>query len=157
MGCGGHRLVAYLLPLVLLSCTLFCGWISPQCLALTVWFPYCQATVTFFDITPTGRILNRFSSDLYCVDDSLPFMLNIFLANMYGLLGMLVIMTYGLPWIGLVLLPLAVVYFFVQRYYRFTSRELKRLYSVTLSPIYTHFSETLSGLSTVRAMRATKR
>ncbi|NXO08693.1 MRP7 protein, partial [Oriolus oriolus] len=116
-----------------------------------------KATVTFFDTTPTGRILNRFSSDLYCVDDSLPFILNIFLANIYGLLGMLVIMTYGLPWIGLVLLPLAAVYFFIQRYYRFTSRELKRLYSVTLSPIYTHFSETLSGLSSIRAMRATKR
>ncbi|NWW10629.1 MRP7 protein, partial [Oreocharis arfaki] len=116
-----------------------------------------KATVTFFDTTPTGRILNRFSSDLYCVDDSLPFILNIFLANIYGLLGMLVIMTYGLPWIGLALLPLAVVYFFIQRYYRFTSRELKRLYSVTLSPIYTHFSETLSGLSSIRAMRATKR
>ncbi|NXY03430.1 MRP7 protein, partial [Pteruthius melanotis] len=116
-----------------------------------------KATVTFFDTTPTGRILNRFSSDLYCVDDSLPFILNIFLANIYGLLGMLVIMTYGLPWIGVVVLPLAVVYFFIQRYYRFTSRELKRLYSVTLSPIYTHFSETLSGLSSIRAMRATKR
>ncbi|NWT64717.1 MRP7 protein, partial [Prunella himalayana] len=116
-----------------------------------------KATVTFFDTTPTGRILNRFSSDLYCVDDNLPFILNIFLANIYGLLGMLVIMTYGLPWIGLVLLPLAVVYFFIQRYYRFTSRELKRLHSITQSPIYTHFSETLSGLSTIRAMRATKR
>ncbi|NXR01079.1 MRP7 protein, partial [Sagittarius serpentarius] len=116
-----------------------------------------KATITFFDTTPTGRILNRFSSDLYCVDDSLPFILNIFLANMYGLLGMLVIITYGLPWIGLVLLPLAALYFSIQRYYRRTSRELKRLYSVTLSPIYTHFSETLSGLSIIRAMRATQR
>ncbi|NWI95001.1 MRP7 protein, partial [Pitta sordida] len=116
-----------------------------------------KATVTFFDTTPTGRILNRFSSDLYCVDDSLPFILNIFLANIFGLLGMLVIITYGLPWIGLFLLPLAVLYFSIQRYYRRTSRELKRLYSVTLSPIYTHFSETLSGLSTIRAMRATQR
>ncbi|NXI60347.1 MRP7 protein, partial [Chloroceryle aenea] len=116
-----------------------------------------KATVTFFDTTPTGRILNRFSSDLYCVDDSLPFILNIFLANMFGLLGMLVIITYGLPWIGLVLLPLAALYFSIQRYYRRTSRELKRLYSVTLSPIYTHFSETLSGLSSIRAMRATQR
>ncbi|KFR10532.1 Multidrug resistance-associated protein 7 [Opisthocomus hoazin] len=95
--------------------------------------------------------------DLYCVDDSLPFILNIFLANMYGLLGMLVIITYGLPWIGLILLPLAALYFSIQRYYRRTSRELKRLYSVTLSPIYTHFSETLSGLSSIRAMRATQR
>ncbi|NXP50331.1 MRP7 protein, partial [Heliornis fulica] len=116
-----------------------------------------KATVTFFDTTPTGRILNRFSSDLYCVDDSLPFILNIFLANMYGLLGMLVIITYGLPWIGLFLLPLAALYFSIQRYYRRTSRELKRLYSVTLSPIYTHFSETLLGLSSIRAMRATQR
>ncbi|KAM6128193.1 ATP-binding cassette sub-family C member 10 isoform 2-T2 [Pterocles gutturalis] len=116
-----------------------------------------KATVTFFDTTPTGRILNRFSSDLYSVDDSLPFFLNIFLANLYGLLGMLVIIAYGLPWIGLVLLPLAVLYFSIQRYYRRTSRELKRLYSVTLSPIYTHFSETLSGLSSIRAMRATQR
>uniref|UniRef100_A0A8B9P5N0 ATP-binding cassette, sub-family C (CFTR/MRP), member 10 n=1 Tax=Apteryx owenii TaxID=8824 RepID=A0A8B9P5N0_APTOW len=116
-----------------------------------------KATVTFFDTTPIGRILNRFSSDLYCVDDSLPFILNIFLANMYGLLGMLVMITYGLPWIGLVLLPLAALYFSIQRYYRRTSRELKRLYSLTLSPIYTHFSETLSGLSSIRAMRATHR
>ncbi|KAM6280160.1 ATP-binding cassette sub-family C member 10 isoform 2-T2 [Porphyrio hochstetteri] len=116
-----------------------------------------KATVTFFDTTPTGRILNRFSSDLYCVDDSLPFILNIFLANVYGLLGMLVIITYGLPWISLVLLPLAALYFSIQRYYRRTSRELKRLYSITLSPIYTHFSETLSGLSSIRAMRATRR
>ncbi|NWR28958.1 MRP7 protein, partial [Tachuris rubrigastra] len=116
-----------------------------------------KATVTFFDTTPTGRILNRFSSDLYCVDENLPFFLNIFLANMYGLLGILVIISYGLPWIALVLLPLAVLYFSIQRYYRHTSRELKRLYNVTLSPIYTHFSETLSGLSSIRAMRATQR
>ncbi|NWI64440.1 MRP7 protein, partial [Todus mexicanus] len=116
-----------------------------------------KATVTFFDTTPTGRILNRFSSDLYCVDDTLPFVLNVFLANLYGLLGMLVIITYGLPWIALVLLPLAALYFSIQRYYRRTSRELKRLSSVTLSPIYTHFSETLSGLNIIRAMRAAQR
>lgn len=113
--------------------------------------------MTFFDTTPTGRILNRFSSDLYCVDDSLPFLLNIFLANIFGLLGMLVMITYGLPWIGLVLLPLAAIYYSIQHYYRRTSRELKRLYSLTLSPIYTHFSETLTGLSTIRATRATGR
>ncbi|KAL7987480.1 hypothetical protein Chor_006399 [Crotalus horridus] len=116
-----------------------------------------KATMTFFDTTPTGRILNRFSSDLYCVDDSLPFILNIFLANIFGLLGMLVMITYGLPWIGLVLLPLVAIYYSIQLYYRRTSRELKRLYSLTLSPIYTHFSETLTGLSTIRATRVTGR
>ncbi|PIO32590.1 hypothetical protein AB205_0204560 [Aquarana catesbeiana] len=112
-----------------------------------------RATVTFFDSTPVGRIINRFSSDMYCVDDFLPFILNIFLANIFGLLGMLVMISYGLPMILPVLLPLGLLYYSIQRYYRHTSRELKRLQSITLSPIYSHFSETLSGLSTIRATR----
>lgn len=102
-----------------------------------------QTTMAFFDTTPLGRILNRFSSDLYSVDDSLPFVLNILLANIFGLLGMLVVISYGLPWVLVALLPL--------HFYRHTSRELKRLCSLTLSPIYSHFSETLTGLGTIRA------
>uniref|UniRef100_A0A672ZE54 ATP-binding cassette, sub-family C (CFTR/MRP), member 10 n=1 Tax=Sphaeramia orbicularis TaxID=375764 RepID=A0A672ZE54_9TELE len=110
-----------------------------------------KATVSFFDTTPLGRILNRFSSDLYSVDDSLPFILNILLANIFGLLGMLVVISYGLPWVLVPLLPLAVLYYRIQQFYRHTSRELKRLYSLTLSPVYSHFSETLTGLGTIRA------
>lgn len=45
----------------------------------------------------------------------------------------------------------------MQYNYRLTSRELKRLSSVTLSPIFGHFNETLQGLSTIRALRATQR
>ncbi|XP_061421515.1 ATP-binding cassette sub-family C member 10 isoform X3 [Lethenteron reissneri] len=116
-----------------------------------------QAPVSFFDATPTGRIMNRFSSDLFTVDDSLPFIMNIFLAQLFGLVGAIVVMCYGLPWMALVLLPLAGVYFCVQKYYRFTSRELKRLGSVTLSPIYSHFAESLSGLAVIKAFRATDR
>lgn len=112
---------------------------------------FFQATVTFFDITPLGRILNRFSSDLYTVDDSLPFILNILLANIFGLLGMLVVISYGLPWVLVPLLPLALIYYHTQRFYRYTSRELKRLCSLTLSPVYSHFSETITGLGTIRA------
>uniref|UniRef100_A0A4W3JSC8 ATP-binding cassette, sub-family C (CFTR/MRP), member 10 n=1 Tax=Callorhinchus milii TaxID=7868 RepID=A0A4W3JSC8_CALMI len=116
-----------------------------------------KATVTFFDMTPVGRIVNRFSSDLYCMDDTLPFILNIFLANLFGLLGTVIVIIYGLPWIVLMLLPLAALYFHIQRYYRCTSRELKRLSSLSLSSIYTQFSETLTGLSTIRASRAMDR
>ncbi|KAI5626621.1 multidrug resistance-associated protein 7 isoform X1, partial [Silurus asotus] len=116
-----------------------------------------KATVAFFDTTPLGRILNRFSSDIYSVDDSLPFVLNILLANVFSLLGMLVVMSYGLPWVLLPLVPLGVLYYQTQRFYRHSSRELKRLCSLTLSPVYSHFSETLSGLATVRASGHTAR
>ncbi|GAA6102451.1 ATP-binding cassette sub-family C member 10 isoform X1 [Tachysurus ichikawai] len=116
-----------------------------------------KATVTFFDTTPLGRVLNRFSSDIYSIDDSLPFVLNILLANAFGLLGMLVVMSYGLPWVLLPLIPLGVLYYQTQKFYRHSSRELKRLCSLTLSPVYSHFSETLSGLVTVRASGHTAR
>lgn len=46
-----------------------------------------QAKIIFFDTTPVGRILNRLSSDVYAIDESLPFVLNIFLAQIFGLFG----------------------------------------------------------------------
>lgn len=46
-----------------------------------------QTEFTFFDVTPLGRILNRFSSDTYTIDDSLPFVLNILLSQVVGLIG----------------------------------------------------------------------
>lgn len=107
--------------------------------------------MTFFDTTPMGRVLNRFSSDLNTVDDSLPFILNILLARVFSLVGMLAVISFGLPWVLLALLPLALFYHRTQLFYRHTSRELKRLCSLSLSPIYSHFSETLTGLGTIRA------
>ena len=73
-----------------------------------------QAPVSFFDITPIGRILNRFSSDVFSVDDTLPFILNIFLAQAFSLLGVIVICIYGLPYIVLLIAPLTVIYYFIQ-------------------------------------------
>ncbi|XP_077574200.1 ATP-binding cassette sub-family C member 10 isoform X1 [Stigmatopora nigra] len=116
-----------------------------------------KATVSFFDTTPLGRILNRFSSDVYSVDDSLPFILNILLANVFALLGTLAVTSVALPWSLLALPPLGLLYFSTQRFYRHTSRELKRLCSITLSPVYSHFSETLCGLATIRASRSCAR
>ncbi|XP_076252825.1 ATP-binding cassette sub-family C member 10 isoform X2 [Rhynchophorus ferrugineus] len=116
-----------------------------------------KAKAAFFDITPIGRILNRFSSDSYTVDDSLPFILNVLLAQLFGLIGSISITVYGLPWICLFLVPLIPVYHWLQNYYRLTSRELKRISSVTLSPVYSHFNETLQGLTIINAMRVSQR
>lgn len=116
-----------------------------------------QAPVTFFEATPTGRVLNRFSSDVACTDDSLPFMLNILLANGAGLLGLLAVLGSGLPWLLLLLPPLGFLYYRIQRHYRESSRELRRLCSLTLSPLYTHLADTLAGLPVLRATGASDR
>ncbi|XP_025846741.2 ATP-binding cassette sub-family C member 10 isoform X2 [Vulpes vulpes] len=116
-----------------------------------------MAPVTFFDSTPAGQVLNRFSSDVACADDSLPFTLNILLANAAGLLGLLAVLGSGLPWLLLLLPALSVLYYRVQRHYRASSRELRRLSSLTLSPLYTHLADTLAGLPVLRAAGATSR
>lgn len=55
------------------------------------------------------------------------------------------------------IVPLAGIYYWVQRYYLRTSRELKRLDSVSRSPIYAHFQESLGGITTIRAYRQQQR
>ena len=102
-----------------------------------------------------GRILNLFSSDQYTVDDSLPFKINIFLAQVFGLLGSVFITLYDLPWILLLYIPL--IYYTVQIYNRHISRDLKRLHVLSHSHLYAHFTETLRGLLTIRAIRAIDR
>ncbi|CAM8929378.1 unnamed protein product [Rhodiola kirilowii] len=111
------------------------------------------APVSFFDETPGGRILNRFSSDLYTIDDSLPFISNILLANSVALLGIVAVLSYVQVIFLVVLLPFWFLYSKLQFYYRSTSRELRRLDSVSRSPIYASFMETLDGSSTIRALK----
>ncbi|KAM3380564.1 ABC transporter C family member 13 isoform X1 [Capsicum galapagoense] len=112
-----------------------------------------SAPISFFDLNPTGRIINRLSSDLYTIDDSLPFILNILLANFVGLLGIAVVLSYVQVMFLFLLMPFWYIYRKLQLYYRSTSRELRRLDSVSRSPIYASFTETLDGSSTIRGFK----
>ncbi|PNH37816.1 hypothetical protein VD0004_g8985 [Verticillium dahliae] len=116
-----------------------------------------RSPMSFFDVTPTGRILNRFSSDIYRVDEVLARTFNMLFVNLARSCFTLAVISVSTPAFIAFIIPLALTYYWIQRYYLRTSRELKRLDSVSRSPIYAHFQESLGGVSTIRAYRQQQR
>ncbi|KAJ2907230.1 hypothetical protein MKZ38_006524 [Zalerion maritima] len=112
-----------------------------------------RSPMSFFDVTPAGRILNRFSSDVYRVDEVLARTFNMLFVNLARSGFTLVVISVSTPIFVALIIPLGLAYYWIQRYYLRTSRELKRLDSISRSPIYAHFQESLGGISTIRAYR----
>nr|XP_008197328.1 PREDICTED: multidrug resistance-associated protein 1 isoform X6 [Tribolium castaneum] len=108
---------------------------------------------TFFDVTPVGRILNRFSKDVDTLDNILPMTLRGWITCFFSVLGTLVVISVSTPIFIAVIVPIGILYYFIQRFYVATSRQLKRLESVSRSPIYSHFGETITGVQAIRAFR----
>ena len=69
----------------------------------------------------------------------------------------LILVVASTPLFSILIIPLAAIYLWIQRYYLRASRELKRLDSVSKSPIYAHFQESLGGMTTIRAYRHQQR
>ncbi len=110
-----------------------------------------RAPQSFFDTTPIGRILSRFSKDFYSIDVDLSDQLDMFLFCVLTVLVSLGTITFVTPWFGIAVVPLGYMYFKFLNYFRNVSRETKRLESISRSPVYGQFSETLGGLTTIRA------
>lgn len=110
-----------------------------------------KAPMSFFETTHTGRILNRFTNDIYKIDEMLGRTFMQFFNNVIKVTFTIVVITFTTWQFVFLILPLMVVYTYYQQYYMRTSRELRRLDSTTRSPIYSHFQESLGGLSTIRA------
>ncbi|XP_014681338.1 PREDICTED: multidrug resistance-associated protein 1-like isoform X2 [Priapulus caudatus] len=116
-----------------------------------------RSPMSFFDTTPLGRIVNRFSKDIDVVDNIIPMSLQNWLFCVFYVFGTLFLISYGTPIFAAAIPPLAVLYWFIQRIYVASSRQLKRLESISRSPIYSHFSETVTGASTIRAFQVQER
>jgi len=107
--------------------------------------------IRFFDATPVGRILNRFSRDVDAVERELAWSIASAVRSILWTLGSLVVILAVIPAAIFVIIPALVLYYRVQKQYRSTARETKRLHSITRSPRFAHFKETLQGLTVVRA------
>jgi ATP-binding cassette, subfamily C (CFTR/MRP), member 1 len=116
-----------------------------------------RAPTSFFDTTPIGRILSRFSKDMYAIDVELTDHLDFFLFSSLNIFLSIAVIFFVTPWFGVIVPPLIFIYLKVLNYFREVSRETKRLDSISRSPVYAQFSETLGGLSTIRAYGVTER
>ncbi|KAI5067251.1 hypothetical protein GOP47_0017779 [Adiantum capillus-veneris] len=112
-----------------------------------------RAPMSFFDTTPTGRILTRASTDQATMDILLPLSVMLALILYSATIGV-VIVTCVVTWpVIFVILPLAWVYLHYQSFYISSSREITRLDSVTKAPVIHHFTETIAGFMVIRGFR----
>ena len=110
-----------------------------------------RAPTRFYESTPLGRILNRFAKDMDNIDTSVPDSLTTYLRTIVVCIGTLILVVFITPISILALIPVMFFYYRVQLFYRASSREMKRIESISKSPIFAHFSETLNGLSSIRS------
>uniref|UniRef100_A0A4W2CZ23 Cystic fibrosis transmembrane conductance regulator n=1 Tax=Bos indicus x Bos taurus TaxID=30522 RepID=A0A4W2CZ23_BOBOX len=113
-----------------------------------------RASVLFFNSNPIGRILNRFSKDIGHMDDLLPLIFLDFIQAFLLVIGVVGVMVAVIPWIAIPVIPLGIAFFFLQRYFSETSRDIKRLECATRSPVFSHLASSLRGLWTIRAYKA---
>jgi ATP-binding cassette subfamily C (CFTR/MRP) protein 1 len=112
-----------------------------------------RSTMQFFESTPSGRILNRFSKDVDATEKGIPDSFRRLLITCFQVLSSLVVISSVTPLFILPLVPIAVLYLLMRSVYIKSVRQLKRMHSVSRSPIFSHFSECLTGVSTIRAFK----
>ncbi|KAG0205587.1 hypothetical protein BGX28_002792 [Mortierella sp. GBA30] len=116
-----------------------------------------RAPLRFFDTTPVGRIMNRFSKDFETVDGSIAYHCSQLLKVTMSVGSIVIVLAYITPLFVVVAALISAAYLAIGKRYIASSRELKRLHSVSRSPIYSLFGETLAGAATIRAFSEQRR
>ncbi|KAG2394743.1 ABC transporter C family member 3 [Vigna angularis] len=116
-----------------------------------------RAPISFFDSTPSGRILNRASIDQSSLDMYIANILWAITLNLVQLLGNVIVMSQAAWQVFIVLIPVMAASIWYQRYYSASARELARLVGTCQAPVIQHFSETISGSTTIRSFEQESR
>nr|QIT08315.1 putative ABC transporter C family member 3-like protein [Siraitia grosvenorii] len=116
-----------------------------------------RAPMSFFDSTPSGRILNRASTDQTAIDMEIPFRVGAFCFNVIQLLGIIAVMSQVAWQVFMIFIPVMALCIWYEQYYIPSARELSRLIGVCKAPVIQLFSETISGSTTIRSFNQESR
>ncbi|CAG9574110.1 putative ATP-binding cassette protein subfamily C,member 2 [Leishmania major strain Friedlin] len=110
-----------------------------------------RGTMEFFDTTPLGRILNRFSRDVDVTDNTLPMSMLQMMNCLFGILSSLLVTFFTQPLVIFVLAPCGYLYYRIMVFYNSANREIRRTSSVAKSPLFSLLGEALTGSATITA------
>ncbi|KAJ3149662.1 Multidrug resistance-associated protein 1, partial [Geranomyces variabilis] len=112
-----------------------------------------NAWMPFFEVTPSGQILNRLVGDCEEVDTDL--LINVYFVarEAAGFLTAVLVVAYSAPYTLSILFIIALVATYIFRIFNRPYRDLKRLTSVMISPVLSHTSETVAGSASIKAYR----
>eukprot|EP01122_Echinamoeba_exundans_P001098 TRINITY_DN1103_c0_g2_i1.p1 TRINITY_DN1103_c0_g2~~TRINITY_DN1103_c0_g2_i1.p1 ORF type:complete len:1401 (+),score=489.68 TRINITY_DN1103_c0_g2_i1:230-4432(+) len=110
-----------------------------------------RASTSFFDSTPAGRLIARFSKDINLIDDLLAFQFDQYVGLLLTLVGIFAQMAASQPFILIIMGVAFIIFFFMQRIFQRTAIDIQRLEALSRAPIFSHLSETIEGASSIRA------
>ncbi|EDW66850.1 ATP-binding cassette sub-family C member 4 [Drosophila virilis] len=110
-----------------------------------------HATMRFFDTNPSGRILNRFSKDMGAIDELLPRAMMDFIQIALVMFGILIVISVVNPVLMAAMLVVGIIDMLILKLYLRPSQDLKRLEGICRSPVFSHLSCSLTGLSIIRS------
>ncbi|KAG4114409.1 hypothetical protein ERO13_D12G044800v2 [Gossypium hirsutum] len=113
-----------------------------------------RAPMLFFQTNPIGRVINRFSRDLGDIDCNVATSMDVFLNQLWQLLSTFTLISIVSIFSFWAIMPLLILFYAAYLYYQSTSREVKRLDSITRSPVYAQYREAFDGFSSIRAYKA---
>ncbi|KAJ5699379.1 hypothetical protein N7536_002392 [Penicillium majusculum] len=110
-----------------------------------------QAPLSFFTNTDTGVVTNLFSQDLNLIDTELPSATLNTVFSVFQSLGQAAVMLTSSVYLAISYPFLVGLLWVLQMFYLRTSRQLRLLDLEAKSPLYTHFLDTIKGITTLRA------
>ncbi|XP_065588705.1 ATP-binding cassette sub-family C member 6 isoform X1 [Cyrtonyx montezumae] len=116
-----------------------------------------RSPTVFFEETPIGNLLNRFSREMDAIDSIIPDKLKSLLGFLFNLLEIYLVIIVATPKAAMAIVPLTAFYAVFQHFYVVTSCQLRRMEAASRSPIYSHISETFQGSSVIRAYKDQER